>query len=79
MRLPCHADLFSGGVLVGPATIQTTLNFGKLDAASKSKLFQISSNYSDPLVLLVTPSGYTYASGSGTVQTPVGKKFAFQK
>jgi hypothetical protein len=74
-----HADLFSGGVLVGPATIQTTLNFGKFDASAKAKLFQIASDASDPLVLKVTPTGYEYVSGVGTLQAPSGKSYSFHK
>jgi hypothetical protein len=74
-----HADLFSGGVLVGPATIQVTANFGKLDAAAMAKLFQISSDASDPLVLKVTPTGYEYVSGVGILQAPSGKSYSFHR
>jgi hypothetical protein len=74
-----HADLFSGGVLVGPAAIQVTANFGKLDATGKAKNFQIASDASDPLVLRVTPTGYEYVSGVGTIQAPSGKNYSFHK
>lgn len=71
------ADAFRGGVPVGSQKIRVTVNFGKLDATAKSKLFQIESTSSDPLVLQVTTSGYEYVSGSGTVQTPSGKRYSF--
>lgn len=74
-----HAEVFSGGALVGPVKIQLTVNLGRLDVTGKSKLFQIVSTASDPLILQVTPSGYTYVAGTGTLRTPTGKKFSFQR
>ena len=74
-----NEDVFSGGTVVGPSTIQLTVNFGKLDDSAKSKLFQIQSDASDPLVLKVTPAGYEYVSGTGTLQAPAGKKYTFGK
>jgi hypothetical protein len=76
-----HADTESNGrteigrmTVSGPAEITCTIG---LDPANQAKAFQIRSTGAKPLVLEVTKRGYRYVSGSGTVQTPSGKRFNF--
>lgn len=41
------------------------------------EVFDIRSSGSQPLTFRVTPDGYEYAKGSGTVRTPKGNSYSF--
>ena len=61
-------------VAAGPAEItgKALINF-----EDRSRVFEVSGNTTNPLILLLTPHGYKYMKGSGTVTTPGGKKYSF--
>ena len=75
VEYPDGADVFSGGVISGPVSYRATASLANLDSVTKSTSFQIDNEGSTPLVLQVTPEGYKYVSGAGTVMTPSGKRF----
>lgn len=51
---------------------------GSFVIATQSRVFEIKSDASDPLVLQITPKGYKHISGKGTIRTPMGKIYSFR-
>ncbi len=62
-------------ILVAPISIVE----GSFVLKAQSPVFEIKSDPSNPLVLLLTPQGYKRVSGKGTVRTPNGRVYDFRQ
>jgi hypothetical protein len=73
MRIRLRGD---GSALVtgGPVATSGTIIIA---VANDAPVFDVDSDTSDPLNFMLTPKGYNYVSGKGSVKTPEGKLYTF--